>query len=414
MRSKPLAGQPVGGRPARARAVARGAGLYRSQARGDAASGIEDTADRLAALERDHVVQSHSPRYTIAGEPGQALLSGVGHEEDAERDEAGRARLVTAISSLADLPSDDPSRQGEAELLLALARDAVDRNATGEVLALAHAADTVLGPQRALGSMGARARCGAARRATARSEAEEAWARHQLGSRALGLGESAVAAAQLGRALQLRESIGDRAGAAVTRHNLDLLSGPPLRQRWPAYGTAAYGCRWSALARSCSRSLAGVGLATGLSNGGGSHAVTTLAPAKATTPPSSHGPSSSRSPAQSPGATQPPTGTPGTGPPKPPIVSLPASVVVPMSPGGNRLVQGSADPPLTKPDPARDGHGGRRPGHGLYRQSQLSEVSPPGREVHSTYRCLGDRRGASRRRRHSRSVLRVARAPRRP
>jgi hypothetical protein len=56
---------------------------------------------------------------------------------------------------------------------------------------------------------------------------EKAWALHQLGTRALGLGENAAARRALIQALRLREALGDRAGAAVTRHNLRLLFGPP-------------------------------------------------------------------------------------------------------------------------------------------------------------------------------------------
>lgn len=79
--------------------------------------------------------------------------------------------------------------------------------------------------------------------------ATEAWSLHQLGTRALALGEVGRAEAWLGRAVRLRERLGDYAGAAVTRHNLGLIMPPlvggmaavparPLRQggmrrRWP-------------------------------------------------------------------------------------------------------------------------------------------------------------------------------------
>ena len=56
----------------------------------------------------------------------------------------------------------------------------------------------------------------------------EAWALHQLGSRALCLDDDATAGSYLGEALELRESLGDSEGAAVTSHNLDQLGGSPL------------------------------------------------------------------------------------------------------------------------------------------------------------------------------------------
>jgi len=55
--------------------------------------------------------------------------------------------------------------------------------------------------------------------------AAEAWSLHQSGTRALCLEESATARADLTEALRLRESVGDWEGAAVTRHNLNLLGG---------------------------------------------------------------------------------------------------------------------------------------------------------------------------------------------
>ena len=55
----------------------------------------------------------------------------------------------------------------------------------------------------------------------------KAWAMHQLGTRLLSLDEKQAARQLLVRALRLREMLGDRAGAAVTRHNLSLLLGPP-------------------------------------------------------------------------------------------------------------------------------------------------------------------------------------------
>jgi hypothetical protein len=54
----------------------------------------------------------------------------------------------------------------------------------------------------------------------------EAWALHQLGTRALGLGLSAQAIDLLRQALRLRRELGDRTGMAFTQHNLDLLIPP--------------------------------------------------------------------------------------------------------------------------------------------------------------------------------------------
>lgn len=55
----------------------------------------------------------------------------------------------------------------------------------------------------------------------------EAWAYHQLGSRALCLNDAGAARAFLGKALRMREGLVDQAGAELTRHNLDLLTPLP-------------------------------------------------------------------------------------------------------------------------------------------------------------------------------------------
>lgn len=54
----------------------------------------------------------------------------------------------------------------------------------------------------------------------------EAWALHQLGTRAFCLDDRTTASDRLTQALEIRESIGDREGAAVTFHNMGLLLGP--------------------------------------------------------------------------------------------------------------------------------------------------------------------------------------------
>ena len=53
----------------------------------------------------------------------------------------------------------------------------------------------------------------------------EAYFLHQLGSRSLCLGASSEAIGQLGEALRIREELGDRKGAELTRHNLGQIGG---------------------------------------------------------------------------------------------------------------------------------------------------------------------------------------------
>ncbi len=65
------------------------------------------------------------------------------------------------------------------------------------------------------------------------NQAIEAWAQHQLGSRALCLGQVEAARAALNQALALRQALGDQAGAATTHHNLSLLTAPPPPAQQP-------------------------------------------------------------------------------------------------------------------------------------------------------------------------------------
>src|SRR6185436_3755270 len=65
-------------------------------------------------------------------------------------------------------------------------------------------------------------RCLAAAKAT-KDRSAEAWALHQLGTRAVCLGEPARARALLSQAAAVRESLGDAAAAAISRQNLEFV-----------------------------------------------------------------------------------------------------------------------------------------------------------------------------------------------
>lgn len=74
------------------------------------------------------------------------------------------------------------------------------------------------------------------------NRAIEAWTLHQLGSRALCLGNFQEARELLSRALHMRRAIGDRSGAAATRHNLRQLPGgsPPRNSSGPRGGPSSF------------------------------------------------------------------------------------------------------------------------------------------------------------------------------
>ncbi|MCL4530670.1 MAG: NB-ARC domain-containing protein [Chloroflexi bacterium] len=68
---------------------------------------------------------------------------------------------------------------------------------------------------------------------TTNNRATQGWALHELGTRSLCLADPASARQSLMQALKIREALGDRAGAEVTRHNLGLLPAPPAPPREP-------------------------------------------------------------------------------------------------------------------------------------------------------------------------------------
>ena len=61
-------------------------------------------------------------------------------------------------------------------------------------------------------------------------ESARAWAHHQLGSRAIGIGDDAAALEHLTEALEIRERLGEKNAVKMTRHNLNLVTPtPPIR-----------------------------------------------------------------------------------------------------------------------------------------------------------------------------------------
>jgi hypothetical protein len=246
-----------------------------------AVTGVSDTAERLSGLEERHVVESHSPRYTLAGAPTAGLFSTQGRDHDtAVEMESARTALVGLFAGDAD-GVDVPQRFEEPEFLLALVREADQRGSVRDVLTLARAADRAFALRGRWGAWRVALDAALAQASARGLKAEEGWALHQLGSRALGLGDREEAARHLSRALELRIALGDRAGAAVTRHNLDLLSGPPPpgqppkppRPRPPVIAVLL-----ATLAL-----LVGVALTIGLVTAGGSSSPSTGVPASSTT-----------------------------------------------------------------------------------------------------------------------------------
>jgi hypothetical protein len=241
-----------------------------------AASELPEAPALLQSLENKHLVEAQSPNYRASGAV-QRLV-------DPEQAESLRIRLRETYAAWAERERDqNPERvadEGEAIALL------LDHNAEADpkgVLRLARAAGDAFALRGRWGQWQVTLERGleAARRLG--DQASEAWALHQLGSRALCLGDLGAAGAYLSGALTLREQLGDPRGTALSRHNLGQLGGPPLT---PLAG-APSGPGWPPLAQILVVVVAGAaGVGAGIALGAGqasTKTVTTTGPATAHT-----------------------------------------------------------------------------------------------------------------------------------
>lgn len=132
----------------------------------------------------------------------------------------------------------------EAEVLLHLAQLASQSHQWTEVLNLVRQADESLAVSGYWGSWAALWQLGLTAAQNLGDQAAIAQALHQLGTHALCLDDSFTANTLLNQALQLREAMGDRVAATVTRHNLDFMINPtlapaPVQRPAAGYGSTA-------------------------------------------------------------------------------------------------------------------------------------------------------------------------------
>ncbi len=193
-----------------------------------ALTGLDDAAPVLEALLQRGLVQAHSPRYSLAGALGQDLQQMWDLTPWAER-------ALTYFTAWAGEQRQTPDRLlEETEPILRTLEWAAGTGRWTEVLRLGRAVEGALALGRRWGVWAQVLQWALQAARVLGDQAAEAWALHQLGSRALCLGNAAAARTSLSQALRMRETLGDQAGAAVTRHNLGLLPGaPPVPPREP-------------------------------------------------------------------------------------------------------------------------------------------------------------------------------------
>jgi hypothetical protein len=186
-----------------------------------ALTGIPDTALALESLQQRGLVQAHSPRYTLTSALTQDLQTALDLAPWARR-------ALTYFGNWAQRHRSNPERLLEqADAILQTLKWAVEAQQWPGVLRLGQAMEGALALGKRWGAWGQVLQWILQAARALGDQAVEAWALHQGGSRSLCLEETSIARSALIQAFRLRESLGDRHGAAVTQHNLSILLGPP-------------------------------------------------------------------------------------------------------------------------------------------------------------------------------------------
>jgi hypothetical protein len=190
-----------------------------------AIAGAENFDEALLAALRRRDVRAHSPRYDLG-----AVLGSYADELDLAP--AGERALVYFTSWAQRNREDAALLMTEAAALLALLRWAESSGRRREAIELGRAIDHAFALERRFGAWGQVLEV--VHRAAVRTgdRDAEAWALHQLGTRALCLGELAAGVATLSNALELRRELGDEDGASYSARNLSMASRPRWYTRW--------------------------------------------------------------------------------------------------------------------------------------------------------------------------------------
>jgi hypothetical protein len=187
---------------------------------------LADVAPLLETLLSRGLVQAHSPRYSLAGRL-QDLYRTVDLTPWAER-------TLAHFSDWAERHRSAPDHLlEESDAILQTLKWAVGAGRWRSILRLGWIVEGALALGKQWGAWAQVLQWMLHAAQALGDRAAQAWALHQGGTRALCLGDTSAARTSLIRALRLRESLGDRIGAAVTRHNLNILLGPPPPPRRP-------------------------------------------------------------------------------------------------------------------------------------------------------------------------------------
>jgi hypothetical protein len=189
---------------------------------------LADAGEALEHLVKAGAAQAHSSRWSATLAPREAsersaadAPSGSGAPDDLPLDAADDLLLARAARRFAEGGERRPPEDMPA--VLAVLDAAAREQRWADVMRVARGADALLTLGRRWGAWQVAAQHAHEAALASGDRHAEAWALHQLGTRAGCLGDVKAARPQLKRALALRRALGDEAGAAVTAHNLKVL-----------------------------------------------------------------------------------------------------------------------------------------------------------------------------------------------
>ncbi|QSJ15054.1 hypothetical protein JYQ62_24760 [Nostoc sp. UHCC 0702] len=183
---------------------------------------VAEVKPLLETLLRRNLIQVDGERYSLAS----SLVEDLRQNSDIT---AWMERAITYFTNLI------PQHQGisgslveESDAILQVVEWAVGVGRWSDVLTLGKAIEGGLALSGKWGTWENLLKCILEAARITGNQAVEAFALHQLGTRALCLNQITEAQTYLTQALRIRESLNDQAGIEVTNHNLQFLSNPPL------------------------------------------------------------------------------------------------------------------------------------------------------------------------------------------
>lgn len=182
--------------------------------------GIGDPQTELRKAESLGLLQAHSPRYTLTGRLPEILEGAWDLGGWRERSLSYFHEWAVAQDVMAEIAPEDSSA------VLRLVQFGLRTGRLNELLKLVRAVEGKLVISKRWGAWSVLLRSALEAAQRLGDNSTRAWALHQLGTRALCLGQMQLARTQLIRALRLREALGEREAAQVTRHNLNHLLPP--------------------------------------------------------------------------------------------------------------------------------------------------------------------------------------------